>query len=121
MIRCLICCLAALSAWAQEKPLAHFHHVPLNSTDPAAAIGDPRVDGACRELAALALDYFAAADLVLRGRPRGRLLAPRLMSAVYRTMLQEMLAEGWAPPRRRVRIAKPRLLWIVVRCSVFGR
>jgi phytoene synthase len=43
------------------------------------------------------------------------------MSAVYRTMLQEMLAEGWAPPRRRVRIAKPRLLWIVVRCSVFGR
>ena len=35
-------------------------------------------------------------------------------------MLQEMIVEGWAPPRRRVRIGKPRLLWIVARCSVFG-
>src|ERR1700716_4385231 len=57
------------------------------TTDPGAAIGDPRVDGACRDLAALALEHFAAADRVLRARPRGRLLAPRLMSAVYRTLL----------------------------------
>ena len=89
-------------------------------TDPGAAIGDPRVDGACRELAALALEHFAAADRVLRARPRGRLLAPRLMSAVYRTILQRMLVEGWVAPRRRVRIGKPRLLWIVARCSIFG-
>ena len=31
--------LAVLAAWAQDKPpAAHFHHVHLNSTDPAAAI-----------------------------------------------------------------------------------
>jgi phytoene synthase len=90
------------------------------TTDPGAAIGDPRVDGACRDLAALALDHFAAADLVLRAKPRGRLLAPRLMSAVYRTILQQMLLEGWVAPRRRVRIGKARLLWLVARCSVFG-
>jgi len=90
------------------------------TTDPAAAIADPRVDGACRDLAALALDHFVAADRVLRAKPRGRLLAPRLMSAVYRTILQEMLLEGWVAPRRRVRIGKARLLWIVARCSVFG-
>ena len=69
------------------------------------------MDRACRALAALALEHhFAAADRLLRARPRGRLLAPRLMAAVYRTILQGMLAEGWAPPRRRVRIGKPRLL-----------
>jgi presqualene diphosphate synthase len=90
------------------------------TTDPIAAIADPRVDGACRDLAALALDHFVAADRVLRAKPRGRLLAPRLMSAVYRTILQEMLLEGWVAPRRRVRIGKARLLWIVARCSVFG-
>ena len=90
------------------------------TTDPGAAIGDPRIDGACRDLAALALDHFAAADRVMRARPRGRLLAPRLMSAVYRTILQQMLLEGWVAPRRRVRIGKARLLWIVARCSVFG-
>ena len=90
------------------------------TSDPIAAIDDPRVDGACRDLAALALDHFAAADRVLRARPRGRLLAPRLMSAVYRTILQQMLLEGWVAPRRRVRIGKARLLWLVARCSVFG-
>jgi phytoene synthase len=90
------------------------------TADPIAAIADPRVDGACRDLAALALDHFVAADRVLRAKPRGRLLAPRLMSAVYRTILQEMLLEGWVAPRRRVRIGKARLLWIVARCSVFG-
>ena len=90
------------------------------TTDPGAAIGDPRIDGACRDLAALALEHFAAADRVMRARPRGRLLAPRLMSAVYRTILQQMLVEGWVAPRRRVRIGKARLLWLVARCSVFG-
>jgi phytoene synthase len=90
------------------------------TADPTAAIADPRVDGACRDLAALALEHFAAADRVMRARPRGRLLAPRLMSAVYRTILQQMLVEGWVAPRRRVRIGKARLLWLVARCSVFG-
>jgi len=90
------------------------------ATEPGVAIADPRVDGACRVLAAKASDHFAVADRLLRSRPRGRLLAPRLMAAVYRAVLQEMLALGWAPPRRRVRISKPRLLSIVVRCSVLG-
>ena len=92
----------------------------IATTDPNAAIGDPRVDGACRALAERALEHFAAADRLMRSRPRGRLLAPRLMEAVYRAMLQDMLAQGWAAPRRRVRLAKPRLLWIVVRCILLG-
>jgi phytoene synthase len=92
----------------------------IDTADPVAAIGDPNVDRACRALAAEALDHFSAANKLLRSRPRGRLLAPRLMAAVYRALLQDMLAEGWAPPRRRVRISKPRLLYIVARSSVFG-
>jgi phytoene synthase len=89
------------------------------TTDPIAAIGDPRIDTVCRRLAAQARDHFAAADRLLRSRPRGRLMAPRLMAAVYRATLQDMLAQGWGPPRRRVRISKLRLLCIVARCSVF--
>ncbi|WP_428666395.1 presqualene diphosphate synthase HpnD [Reyranella sp.] len=92
----------------------------IDTTDPVAAIADPRVDRACRALAAVALDHFAAADRLLRSRPRGRLLAPRLMAAVYRALLQDMLAVGWAPPRRRARIGKPRLLYLVARASLFG-
>jgi phytoene synthase len=92
----------------------------IATADPQAVIADARVDGACRALAAQAVEHFAAAHRVMRSRPRGRLLAPRLMGAVYRALLQQMLAEGWAPPRRRVRLAKPHLLYLVVRCSVFG-
>ena len=92
----------------------------IDTGDPIAAIGDPRVDRACRALAAAALDHFAAADRLLRSRPRGRLLAPRLMAAVYRALLQDMLAAGWAPPRRRARISKPRLLYLVARAGLFG-
>jgi presqualene diphosphate synthase len=94
--------------------------VGITTTDPNAAIADPRVDGASRALAALALEHFAAADRLMRSRPRGRLLAPRMMEAVYRALLRDMLAEGWAPPRRRVRIAKRRLLWILARCILLG-
>jgi phytoene/squalene synthetase len=92
----------------------------IDSTEPGAVIGDARVDDACRAVAVQALDHFAAADRLLRSRPRGRLLAPRLMAAVYRALLDRMLTEGWAPPRRRVRIGKPHLLYLVARCSVSG-
>ena len=92
----------------------------IDTDDPIPAIGDPRVDRTCRALAAAALDHFAAADRLLRSRPRGRLLAPRLMAAVYRALLQDMLASGWKPPRRRARIGKPRLLYLVARASLFG-
>ena len=47
-------------------------------------------------------------------------MAPRLMGAVYRRILDRMLAQGWRAPRRRVRIGKPRLLWIVARHGLFG-
>jgi squalene synthase HpnD len=92
----------------------------IATTEPQAAIGDPRVDGACRVLAARALEHFAAAGRLMRSRPKGRLMAPRLMAAVYSALLRDMLAQGWAPPRTRARISKPRLLWIVVRCSLLG-
>ena len=90
----------------------------IDSTDPATVVGDPRVDAACRVIAAQAADHFEASERLLRSRPRGHLLPPRLMAAVYRTLLKDMLVVGWAPPRRRARIGKLRLLAIVARCCI---
>ncbi|MCG7361832.1 presqualene diphosphate synthase HpnD [Roseomonas sp. ACRSG] len=90
----------------------------IASDDPLAVVADPRVDAACRALAPRALAHFAAADRLLASRPRGRLLAPRLMAAVYRVILEKMLAQGWAAPRRRARVGKARLLWLVARCGL---
>ncbi len=88
--------------------------------DPAVMVGDPMVDVACRALAGRALEHFGVADSVLRARPGGRLFAPRLMAAVYRALLEDMLRSGWAPPRRRARIGKGRLLRIIARVAVIG-
>ena len=71
--------------------------------DVAAVVGDPRIDGAARALAADAQRHFAAAHAILKARPRGHLIAPRLMAAAYGELLRRMIAAGWAPPRARVR------------------
>ena len=88
----------------------------ITSDEPQVVVADPRLDLACRALSSIALEHFAAADRLMRARPRGKLLAPRLMAAVYGAILRRMQAEGWSPPHRRVRLGKPRLLSIVLRC-----
>jgi phytoene synthase len=37
------------------------------------------------------------------------------MGLVYRSMLDHMAARGWSPPRQPIRVARARLLWIVLR------
>ncbi len=88
-------------------------HAGIAGEDPPTVVNDSRIDNAARELLALARQHYAAADRVLRARPRGRLLAPRLMSAVYARTLDHTAAAGWTPPRTRVKIGKPELLWLV--------
>jgi len=85
------------------------------SRDPLAVVADPRIDAACRWVAAKAHEHYAAAGAVLKRRPAGRIRSPRLMGEVYSAILRATEAEGWAPPRRRVSLGKGRLLWLVVR------
>jgi phytoene synthase len=90
--------------------------IPL--VTPAQVVADPRIDQVARELAAQAHGHYEAANAVLRQRPRGRLIAPRLMAAVYANVLDRMEAAGWQPPRRRVRVSKPALLWTTLWLSL---
>ena len=92
----------------------------ITTDDPAAVIADPRVDGACRALAARAHEHYRAADRVMAARPAGKLAAPRLMGAVYSRILARTEAAGWAPPRRRAKLGKGELLWIVLRRGILG-
>ena len=87
----------------------------IESRDPLAVVNDRRIDRACRWVSAKAHEHYAKADAVLKARPSGRIRSPRLMRQVYSEILSKMEAEGWAPPRRRVSLAKTRLLWIVLR------
>jgi phytoene synthase len=88
---------------------------------PAAVLAHPALDAAARTAAAAARGHYAAADAVLAGRPPGRLAAPRLMSGVYGAVLATMEREGWAAPRRRVKLSKRRLLMIVLTRGLLRR
>jgi phytoene synthase len=87
-------------------------------TSPAEVVADRRIDRVARVVAAQAHRHYDAAQAVLKQRPRGHLLAPRLMAAVYAKVLARMEAVGWQPPRKRVRVSKPGLLWTVLRLSL---
>lgn len=77
---------------------------------PAAVTASPGLDAAARPHATRAAEHFTQARRILAARPRGHLIAPRLMERGYADVLARMTAAGWAPPRRRVRVRKARLL-----------
>jgi len=90
----------------------------IATTMPREVADDPRIDQVARSLARQAEAHFAEAKRILAQRPKGHLLAPRLMAAAYARLLGQMEAAGWAPPRRRVRVSKPALLWTALRLMV---
>ena len=90
----------------------------IKPTEPLQVIADPRIDQTCRTVAARAHEHYRAAHAVLATRPRGHMLAPRLMEAVYAKVLTRTEAIGWKPPRVRVKVSKVALLWTVVRLGL---
>jgi phytoene/squalene synthetase len=88
--------------------------------DVATVVSDPRLDVAARIIAGQARSHFARAQEILKERPRGRLIAPKLMAAAYGELLRRMEIQGWAPPRERVRHNRLALLWKLVHLRLGG-
>ena len=101
-------------------PREYLNEAGIAPADPSGAISNAAVDVACRKVALLARDHYERADRVLRTRPKGRIRTPRLFGAVYSQILGEMEKTGWAPPRRRVKLGKARLLRILITDSLRG-
>jgi phytoene synthase len=97
----------------------HLHDAGIVPTTPLAVVNDPRIDAACRPFAALAHEHYRAAEAILATRPRGHLIAPRLMSAAYAKILRRTEAVGWTAPRRRIKTNKLALLLTFARLSLF--
>ncbi len=85
---------------------------------PAAILGEPDLEKACREVAGRAAEHFAEADKIMSVCPRRTVRAPRLMEAAYRQILSDLLARGFAPPRTRVKTNKLRVLGAVLRHGI---
>jgi presqualene diphosphate synthase len=101
-------------------PREYLDDAGIDTSDPAAVILDTAVDESCRAVARLAHRHYRSTDMLLLGRPRGLLHAPRLMAAVYERLLAKMEAKGWAPPRQRARIGSGEFLLTALRCGLVG-
>jgi phytoene synthase len=87
----------------------------ITADDPAAVLGDPGLGRACASVGERAHDHFREADHIMAACPRPLVRAPRLMAAAYRTLLDDLLARGWSPPRPPLRVRRLRLLGAVLR------
>ena len=87
----------------------------IQSTDPSAVAADPDLVTACGYVVGRAREHFREADAIMARCPRRLVRAPRLMEVAYRKILDGMVARGWARPRTRVRVSKPRLIGIALR------
>jgi squalene synthase HpnD len=85
------------------------------STDPATVLANPMLGAACETVIERARGHFEAARAIMAKSPRRVVRAPRIMGDAYGAILAKLTARGFAPPRRPVRLAKARLLLIVLR------
>jgi phytoene synthase len=91
----------------------------IETTDPAAAVRDPALPGACAELVERARLHFAEARKIMRRCPRRAVRAPRIMGEVYGAILDLLVARGFAAPRQPVHMPRTRLVWILLRHAWF--
>jgi phytoene synthase len=101
-------------------PEEYLREAGIESRVPAEVVLHPGVDQACRQLAKTAEAHFAEAHRILSSHPVGKLAAPRLMGAVYASVLGKLCARGWAPPREPVSIRKRELIWVLLRRGLLG-
>jgi presqualene diphosphate synthase len=87
----------------------------IGSSDPEVVAANPRLGAACDFLAYRAREHFAKANEIMARNPRRAVRAPKIMGEVYRQLLEDMIARGWARPRMRARVQKSHLLWIALR------
>jgi squalene synthase HpnD len=85
------------------------------SSDPATVLANPMLGEACAGIVALAQAHFGEAEAIMAKQPRRAVRAPRIMGDAYRAILGKLVARGFAPPRRPVRLPRAQLVLIVLR------
>jgi squalene synthase HpnD len=89
--------------------------IGIASTEPIFVVESPTLAKACVPVVERARRHFAEAERIMARCPRRTVRAPRVMGAVYRAMLDGMVARGWDPPRQRVRLNRFHLIAIILR------
>ncbi|WP_022724145.1 presqualene diphosphate synthase HpnD [Rhodopseudomonas sp. B29] len=90
----------------------------ITSTDPLLVAEDRAVPQVCAPLVARALAHFEKADAVMNRNPRRLVKAPRIMGKYYFSILQLLIARGFAPPRAPVKLGKASKIAILLQYAI---
>ena len=82
---------------------------------PASVLAHPALGQVCAEVAARSREHFDVAAKILAKGPAHAVKAPALMAAAYGSILERLLARGFAPPRERVSASRVRVLLTLLR------
>jgi phytoene synthase len=83
--------------------------------EPKRVLRHPNLDVACAPIVERVRGHFAEAAHIMEDCPRTTTRSPRIMAVVYGGILDELVARGFSHPRKRVRVAKSRVLWAILR------
>lgn len=100
-------------------PIEALQAAGITPTTPEALVLEPNLDAAARWLVPYAQEHFAQAARILNSRPKGHLVAPRLMESAYARILRRLIAQGWNAPRVRVGTSKWRLVLALIRFTLW--
>jgi phytoene synthase len=90
----------------------------IASTDPQVVILHPTLPLVCAPLVERAQMHFASADAVMNRNPRRVVRAPRIMSKYYHSILNLLIARGFALPRAAVRLGKASRIAILLQYAI---
>lgn len=85
---------------------------------PARVLSYPGLGDACAAVAARAREHYVEAELIMKLSPPRAVKAPYLMAAAYRSILDRLVARGFAPPRAPVRASRLRILLALARSAL---
>ena len=91
----------------------------ITSTDPLVVAADPSLPKVCAPLVERARNHFATSDEIMARNSRRTVRAPRIMSKYYGSILELLVARGFAKPRAPVRLNKVARIAILLRYAFF--
>jgi presqualene diphosphate synthase len=91
----------------------------ITSTDPLSVAADPALPKVCAPLVERARGHFATSDEIMARNSRRVVRAPRIMSKYYGSILELLVARGFANPRSPVRLNKMARIAILLRYAFF--
>lgn len=92
----------------------------IEQTDPMEVLKAPAIAAVCAQIATMAEQYFAEANVVLSRLARSKVRPAIIMMAMYKHVLLRLNARGWGDLNRPVSLSRFTRIGIAIRYGLFG-